>query len=283
MKKFSAFILSIILSFSVIGLVGCDNSNERIISVAIVPVKTFVEEVVKDKFKVVTAIPSGQSPETYEPKPKEMVDLNKSEVYFSIGIPNENVNVVPKLSSDTKKILLNERLLAAGFTDRYFENGGRDPHIWLSVKRAIKCVEIIRDEVIKLDGENADFYASNANAYVEKLNLLYNDLSAKFSNVSEANKNVIVYHPSFGYFTDEFGLNMYALEKDGHEITPKILSEMIEFAKANSIKKVFYQAETSSSGADAFATEIGGKAYMLTPLSGDYINNLKQMANYFLE
>ena len=283
MKKLLAFILSLIMSLSVCFLVGCNNNGNRVLAVAIVPVQTFVKEVVKDKFEVVTAIPSGQSPETYEPKPKEITLLNKAEIYFSIGIPNESVTITPNLNVKTKQVFLHEQLISYGFKDRFFDSGARDPHVWLSVLRAIKCVEIIRDEVIKIDKENATFYTQNANEYILKLTALKTQLDNDFSNLSSDKKKVIVYHPSYGYFLDEYNLTMYALEKDGHEITPKILSEMIEFAKANNVKKVFYQAQNSGVGAEAFASEIGGKAYMLDPLSGEYINNIKKMANSFIE
>ena len=54
---------------------------------------------------------------------------------------------------------------------------------------------------------------------------------------------------------------------------------MVTFAKQKGIKKVFYQAETDSSQAISFASEIGGTAIKLSPLSANYIENLREMAN----
>jgi zinc transport system substrate-binding protein len=59
------------------------------------------------------------------------------------------------------------------------------------------------------------------------------------------------------------------------------MAQMIERAKADGAKVIFYQAEIDSRQADAFATEIGGKAVMLDPLSGDYVNNLIKISEIF--
>ena len=53
----------------------------------------------------------------------------------------------------------------------------------------------------------------------------------------------LVFHPSFQYFANYFGLNMFALEEHGKEATAKSLANMVDFAKNHNIKAVFYQAE----------------------------------------
>jgi zinc transport system substrate-binding protein len=71
---------------------------------------------------------------------------------------------------------------------------------------------------------------------------------------------------------------MYALEEEGKEVTISRLKDMVDLAKAENINTIFYQEETDAARAKAFADEIGGKAVMLSPLSGEYIDNLKDMA-----
>ena len=58
---------------------------------------------------------------------------------------------------------------------------------------------------------------------------------------------------------------------------------MIELAKKENIKVIFYQAEIASAQAEAFADEIGGKTMMLDPLSTDYVENMKKMAQIIAE
>jgi zinc transport system substrate-binding protein len=76
---------------------------------------------------------------------------------------------------------------------------------------------------------------------------------------------------------------MYALEEDGKEATAQHLQEMIDLAKAENIKVIFYQDEIDSSQSEAFAEEIGGKTVQLAPLAANYIENLKSMADTMAE
>ncbi|MPN61082.1 hypothetical protein SDC9_208816 [bioreactor metagenome] len=71
---------------------------------------------------------------------------------------------------------------------------------------------------------------------------------------------------------------MYALEEEGKEATIEHLQDMIDLAKEENIKVVFYQEEIDSSQSESFAEEIGGKTTQLAPLAADYIGNLKKMA-----
>ncbi|HWQ59225.1 MAG TPA: zinc ABC transporter substrate-binding protein, partial [Clostridia bacterium] len=76
---------------------------------------------------------------------------------------------------------------------------------------------------------------------------------------------------------------MLALEEEGKEATPQRLEEIIDFAKENDIRVIFYQEEMASRQAAAFAEEIGGKAVMLSPLAADYTDNLASMADALAE
>jgi zinc transport system substrate-binding protein len=93
----------------------------------------------------------------------------------------------------------------------------------------------------------------------------------------------ITYHPSFGYFAEEYGLTMYSLEEEGKEATVTHLQEIIDIAKEKNIHTVFYQAEVDSKQSEAFAAEIDGNAVELAPLAADYLDNMEEMAKKILE
>ena len=90
-------------------------------------------------------------------------------------------------------------------------------------------------------------------------------------------------HPAFGYFADDYSLTQYALEEHGKEADAKHMTEIIDLAKKEDIKVIFYQAEISGRQAAAFAEEIGGTAVCLEPLAADYTENLRKMAKTLAE
>lgn len=243
------------------GISDSENSTTKktIIAVSIVPEQTFVKAVCGDLAEVVTMIPPGNSPENYEPKPSEIERFSKASLYFSIGVPTEEANILPNVGN-IKVISLAEKV-ATVYPDRTFQSGERDPHIWLSPKRVKVMIDTIADEMSKLDPDNADTYKENSKAYITQLDALDEQIKSALEGVQS--KKFIVYHPAFGYLANDYDLAMYALEDEGKEATAGHLQEMIDLAKAENIKVIFYQEEIDSRQAKAFAEEIGGKTIQL--------------------
>lgn len=305
-------VLTMIMSFS-----GCSTEveslhNKPIIAVSVVPQETFVKAVAGDLVDIVTMIPPGNSPANYQPTPQQMQKLSQASVYFAIGVPAEVANILPRImdiSENIEVVSLDEQV-AEVYSDRYFDedeeehghdeehdedvehheneeeaehenhnHDGRDPHIWLSPKRVKVMIEEIKEQLIELNPENKEIYEKNAEDYIKRLDEVDNDIRETLKGLDK--QSFIVYHPSFGYFADDFGLDMIAIEESGKEATAKRLQHVIDLAKEEGIKFVFYQAEFDSQQAETIAEEIDGEAIMVEPLSPDYINNLRVISNSF--
>jgi zinc transport system substrate-binding protein len=281
LKKVVHAFLSLMIALVLLLTVGCgkqppaEGRDEKIVvAVTILPQKAFVEAVCGDLAEVIAIVPPGNSPGNYEPTPQEMESFSRASVYFTIGVPTEKANILPK--AENMEIVDLPAWVAKEYSDRELSPGERDPHMWLSPKRAKVMVEAIEETMAALDSENAQTYRENAEAFLKELDRVDTKIKETFDAVQ--NKTFIVFHPSYGYFADDYGLEMVALEQDGKEATPQHLQDMIDFAKAENIKVIFSQAEIDSKQPDAFAEEIGGEKVMLDPLSEDYIANLERMA-----
>lgn len=296
MKQLKLITLVCLIAFSILSLFGCgsngsvgagstdpskagDTTQKPIIAVTIVPEQTFVEAVCGDLAEVVTMVPPGNSPENYEPTPQEMEKFNKASLYFSIGVPTEQAHILP--NAGNIKVISLQDAVAAVYPVRIFESGESDPHIWLSPKRVKVMIESIARAMCEIDPKNKDTYNKNADAYIKQLDELDQNIKTALTGVQ--NKKFIVYHPAFGYFADDYGLTMYALEDEGKEATAQHLQDMIDLAKKENIKVIFYQEEIDSSQSAAFAEEIGGKTMQLSPLAANYIESLNSMADLMSE
>lgn len=251
-------------------------SGKMVAAVTIVPERAFAEAVCGDLAEVVVMVPPGYSPENYEPTPKQTEEFSKAAVYFAIGVPAEERILSGDGGIKGMKIVKLQDEVAKAYPDREIAPGERDPHIWLSPKRAKIMVEAIAREMGLIDGKNKERYMENAAKYIDELNKLDEEIKAALGGLK--NRKFIVFHPAFGYFADDYGLEMHALEQEGKEATPRRLQEMVDFAKKEGIKAVFYQQEIDSKQSRAFAEEIGGRTILLDPLSPDYIGNIKRTA-----
>lgn len=305
MKK-SIMGIILILSLMIV-FTGCNsdgeevdgaNKNTILVGVAIPPEESFIKGIAKDKVDVVTMIPPGNSPSNYQPSPRQMTELSNADIYFSIEVPAEVNNILPQLddfNEDMKKVYLSD-VVSEVYPARYFgedeehshddedkdhDHEGMDPHIWMSPKRSKVMVETIRDEIIALDPDNEEFYNNNAEEYLNKLDEVDRDIMKSLEGVGK--QSFIIYHPSMGYFADDYGLDMVAIEESGKEASAKKLKEVIDFAKENDIKFVIYQEEFDKSQAETIANEINGAAISIDTLSGDYIENMKKIAVKFEE
>ena len=279
MKKKFGF--SVILIVLLMGLTACNQAPltdlpeaKLIVAVTIVPQATFVNAIAGDAVEIITMVPPGSSPETYEPTPQQMVEFSKAATYFAIGIAVEETKVLPSIG-DIPVVDLAEAVREE-YPDRMFDENERDEHIWLSPKRVKVMVQAMTEELVRLMPENKDAFQKNSQAYLDLLDELDQELVAIFAEMSP--KIFIVYHPAFGYIAEDYNLEMVALEEEGKESTPQQLQSVVDLAKEQALKSVFYQQEVDSRQATSFAEEIKGSAVQLSPLSAEYIENMKTMA-----
>ncbi|MEC9490066.1 MAG: zinc ABC transporter substrate-binding protein [Halanaerobiales bacterium] len=293
------FLLFIIITLVLAGSFSAA-AAEATVAVTIVPQLEMVKAVTGDRVEVVEMIPRGYSPANYAPSPAEMRAFNQASIYFSMGVPADVQNILPRAEeqSGLEVIKLFERI-ESKYPHRYFgeeetapevdeeqkekkdehghsHQGGRDPHIWLSPARASLMVEIMRDELIEILPEYETEFKENTDQYLEKLEAVDQENQELLADYQ--GQEILVYHPSFGYFTEHYGLKMLAIEEEGKEPGPRHLQEIIEYARQQGIKNVFYQTEIDSSRARAVAEELGGEIIQLNPLARNYIDNLKVMA-----
>ncbi|NLF80276.1 MAG: zinc ABC transporter solute-binding protein [Clostridia bacterium] len=258
---------------------GMRDHEHPLVTVSIPPERAFAEAVCGNLAHIMTVIPPGSSPETYEPTPLQQETFADANIFFAIGIPVEDNQVLPYLAEKTAVVDLSNEVSAA-YTDLTIADG-RDPHIWLSPKRAIVMVQAIARKMAQLDPKNKNAYEDNAEVYIAQLQALDQELTDMTAAVDK--KDFIVFHPAFAYLAADYGLEMHALEQDGKEATAVHLQEMIDLARAKDIKILFSQAEADTRQAEAFAEEIGGTVVVLDPLSDQYIDNMRSMMQAIID
>lgn len=283
-------IVRILLALAVLVCAGCagqtDGGDKRLCAaVGIVPQAAFVDAVSGGLVDVVTLIPTGYSPANYSPTAQEMEALSDADVYFTLRMPAEEASILPKaagFNADLKIVDLHEAvgvkydMISLNGHDGHDHGDTYDPHVWLSPKRAAVMVRTIADTLIEIDPANTDTYEHNAAAYIAQLDALDSEINEIAAGLD--NKTFLIYHPSYGYFADDYGLEMLTIETAGKAATAAEIADVIDTAKKSGITVVFYQSEFSGSQAQAVADEIGGTVMKAEPLSYDYIDALRRFA-----
>lgn len=161
------------------------------------------------------------------------------------------------------------------------DHSGVDPHIWLSPVQVKKQVDVITQTLATQDPQNKAAYEANAQRFKQELDLLHNDIQTELSRLKT--DKLMVFHPAWGYFADEYGLKQIAIEALGKEPTAERLQRLIEIAKDEDIKVIFVQSQFNKEIAQSVADEIGAVVISIDPLSDDYLNNLRTVATTISE
>jgi zinc transport system substrate-binding protein len=261
--------------------------------VSINPQKYFVQQIGKDLVSIQVLVPPGASPATYEPKPRQMADLSKTKTYFAIGVPFENawldkiaaanpdMTVVHTDDGIEKIPMASHRHDAEGAHHEAgtHEHRGLDPHIWLSPPLVKIQAGTIMNTLQKLDPSHRAEYQNNYRQFVAQIDELHNELKMVFEN--EQGLQFMVFHPSWGYFAQAYGLRQMPVEIEGKDPKPAQLKALIEHAKEEGIKVIFVQPQFSTKSAQLVAREIGGQVAVANPLAGDWLANLRDVAQKF--
>jgi len=93
----------------------------------------------------------------------------------------------------------------------------------------------------------------------------------------------MVFHPAWGYFGDDFELEMIPIEVGGQEPSAAELADLMATAEAEDIQVIFAQPEFSTRDAETIADEIGGEVLLISPLAPDWLANMRHVASAFAE
>ncbi len=258
--------------------------------VSILPLKGFVERIGGKHVAVEVLVAPGHSPETYEPTPRQMAALSTAKIYFAIGMPFETL-WIPRIQDTNRGISVvacQKGIQKLAATHHHHHHAGEehspedgDPHVWTSPVQARQIATNIAAALETALPEQKEYFRGNCQQLTGELEALEREIRGMLAPVTK--RRFLVFHPSWGYFAQTFGLEQIAVEADGKEPGAKTLASLIDLARRDNIRVVFVQAQFSRATADTIASAIGGKVVAVDPLAEDYFANLRKVAQTMKE
>jgi zinc transport system substrate-binding protein len=250
--------------------------------VSILPQKYFVERIAGPRALVQVMVGPGDSPATYEPRPRQVAALARARVYFEIGVPFESAWLARLRAASPGMLVVDT---TAGIARRPVEGSPGadpqagvqgDPHLWTSPALVKIMAARIRDAFQGLDPAHATDYERNFRAFALELDRLDAEIRARLAPY--AGRAFLVFHAAWGYFADAYGLRQIPIEAGGKLPGPRTLAAVVDEARTRGIRVVFVQAQFSRADAEMIAREIGGRVVVVDPLAENYTENLRHVA-----
>ena len=269
------------------------------------PLAWLVSQVAGPDVQVEHLVEPGDQPETFQPSDRRITEIARSAVFFRIGIPAENgpwlraleksghVQVVDLRQGIEMRVLeghshghrahghrAHGRQAHGHRAHGHRAHGAEDPHIWLSPRRLEQMGRIICRRLSALDPEGSGGYERRTAALSRRLLELDQELRRRLTPVQ--GRAFFVFHPTWGYFADDYGLRQIAVEIEGKEPTEREMTRLMGQARTLHMHTIFVQPQIRSSTPHQLAEMLGARVESLDPLAPDVLANLDHVANRLL-
>lgn len=288
------FLAGVAALFVSVGCRGPQEPQPTTLWVTIAPLRSLVQAITGDDFTVEVLVPPSASPETFEPTPRQFGTLTRSPLIFATGLIDFERQLLDRLDRPECVVNLSEgiELIAgscshahaghdkaehaaqaehAGHAAHAGHAHGVDPHIWTS-PRELQQMAANAYRAIHAQWPDSVRYTAN-------YELLRNRIADVDSLVSRqlavaGRRWFLIYHPALTYYARAYGLRQVAIEEEGKEPSARRLAALIDDARREGVKAVFYQAQFPASSVEVIATDIAGESVRIDPLAESVLDNI---------
>ena len=291
--KVSLFLLALALAACRPPAPGVDDGRLRV-AVSVPPQGYFVQRIGGGHVKVEVMIPPGYSHADYPLTPRQVAALSRARLYIAVGHPAfefEQVQLKPVLRDlpglqivDMSRGMSLIAGAVEGDEDARSSEGGEaggDPHVWVAPETVAVAARNVAAALIGIDPAHAGEYRANLAAFEADVANLDREIRARLAGTR--GDRFMVYHPTWGYFAREYGLEQVAIEAEGKEPSAQRLIQLIDRARRERIEVVFVQAGFPRKSAQVIAEAVGGRVLVADPQDPDWLGNLRRVARELQE
>lgn len=220
----------LVLLVALLTVAGCSDSEDRSgpaspddpinVVTTTTMIRDAVENVAGDLVDVEALMGPGVDPHSYRARESDVARMEDADVIFYNGLHLEGAmsEVLEQMEQQIRTVPIaervdDERLIApdeAIFGEDF--EGQYDPHIWFDVELWGLAIEVIRDELIDLDPDNADHYEENTESYLQELEELDQYTQERIAELPDQQRVLVTAHDAFGYLEHAYGIEVYGLQ-----------------------------------------------------------------------
>ena len=163
---------------------------------------------------------AGVDPHLYQPTESDIAAMNAAEmvVYSGLHLEGQFDTVFAALGEQgiatyaLGQAVKDAGFIIGGFTLSVQLSNVDDPHFWFDPRNWEITVSDLAGALADFDPANEGAYQSNADAYIEQLQLLYEWANIGMRSVDPEQRFLVTSHDAFQYFGAAFGWKMQAIQ-----------------------------------------------------------------------
>jgi len=214
----------------------------------VAPHADLIREIAGDRVDLVQMIPDGTDSHTFEPRPSDAKYLQDADLIVLNGLhletPTQRMADANK-KPDTPYLVLGDNTISP--PDYIFDfsfpasKGDPNPHLWLNVAYAKNYAQLITNQLIQMDPDNADYYQANFTTLAGRMDQLDQAIFAAVQALPPTNRKLLTYHDSWAYFGRRYGMEVIGAiqPSDFSEPSPREVAALIDQVRANNLPAIF--------------------------------------------
>ena len=223
-------------------------------------------QVAGEKLQVVSLLPAGTDPHTYEARPADASLLANADVIVTNGLHLEGwIDKLIRSSATKASILVAstkvDPIKAEGFSDSF------DPHAWMSFPNAVLYVREIEEKLCSLYPQYRAEFQRNAAAYRKLLEEADRKIRLDFEKIPSSARYIITSHDAFRYFARDYGFQVASVlgTSTDADVSLKDINHLIKVIRDNKVPAIFVEVALNPKILTQLAADmkvrIGGSLY----------------------
>lgn len=234
----------------------------------VAPLADLVRQIGGPRIELTQLIPDGTDSHTFEPRPSDARALREADLMIFNGLhletPSQRLWEANR-RQDAHYLMLGDSTIERSewIFDFSFPaaRGSPNPHLWLNAAYTKRYVELIRDKLVAMDPENAEYFQTNAATLLARLDQLDAAIFEAVQSVAEGNRRLLTYHDSWAYFARRYGMTVVGAiqPSDFADPSPRQVAALIDQVRGLGVPAIFGSEVYPSRVLEVIGRETGAR------------------------
>jgi ABC-type Mn2+/Zn2+ transport system ATPase subunit/ABC-type Zn uptake system ZnuABC Zn-binding protein ZnuA len=263
MQKFSRSLFAL---FSFLFFSFCTEAQRPRVVATINIIADMATQVAGNHLEVVSLLPAGTDPHTYEPSPRDAVSISKASLILKNGLHLEGW-LDKLIASAGQGIPVGEVTSKITPIQSSDYQNSFDPHAWMTLPNARLYVEAIEEILSGQFPEHEADFKANKQIYLTEIQNVEKNILDLINQISPEKRFLITSHDAFRYFSKTYGFQVASIlgTSTDADVNLKDINQLIKIVKENKVPAIFVEMAINPKILEQLAKDlnisIGGKLF----------------------
>ncbi len=265
MKSIISQFALVVLSFCVSYSLAAQDEKPLVVATASI-FADMAQNIAGDEVRIVSVVPIGGDPHTYEPTPSDAQLIAKADLILKNGLTFEGwlSELIENSGTKADVKLITEGIVPIG--SQTYANSS-DPHAWMDASNGLKYIENVKDALVKLLPDFKEQFEFNYGVYRLQLEEMDTYIQTEINKIPAEQRVLITSHDAFQYFGRRYGVRLESVlgTSTDAQVQTSDMKRLVKVIKETGVPSVFVESTINPKLLEQLAEDngvtIGGQLY----------------------